>query len=353
LVTVETEAEPHTTHFALSFGEDVWRGADVEEEGEKQRKTAVREAFNSPFWPFVLATTSVGQEGLDFHLYCRDVLHWNLPSNPVDLEQREGRVNRRDCLAVRESIARDWALNDTATWGNSGPARNPWPVVFESILANDDNQKYKHGLFPHWIYECRNAADTVRIQRHVPVFSTSRDAAKYERLKTGLALYRLVFGQANQEDLLDGLQRQLETFSADEQERVLKRLASYMLNLSPIGHEQALRHAEEEADGLLAGPVERVEKLLRDVERLRAERTADVAPASTALEGLIAYVRGSLPPNRSRSNVLRSAVAALAYLRNPYDRIFDLHVEGGFTDDVAVVNQAWTLVAKASATPPY
>ena len=33
----------------------------------------MREAFNSPFWPFILATTSVGQEGLDFHLYCRDI----------------------------------------------------------------------------------------------------------------------------------------------------------------------------------------------------------------------------------------------------------------------------------------
>jgi hypothetical protein len=141
LVTIETEAESHTTHFALAFGEDVWRGADLEEEGEKLRKSAVREAFNSPFWPFVLATTSVGQEGLDFHLYCRDVLHWNLPSNPVDLEQREGRVNRRVCLAVRESIAQDWRLTDSATWGSAARGRNPWPVVFESILAQDDAQK--------------------------------------------------------------------------------------------------------------------------------------------------------------------------------------------------------------------
>lgn len=33
-----------------------------------QRVNNVRNAFNSPFRPFVLATTSVGQEGLDFHL---------------------------------------------------------------------------------------------------------------------------------------------------------------------------------------------------------------------------------------------------------------------------------------------
>ena len=39
-------------------------------------------------------STSIGQEGLDFHTYCHAVVHWNLPSNPVDMEQREGRVHR-------------------------------------------------------------------------------------------------------------------------------------------------------------------------------------------------------------------------------------------------------------------
>ena len=55
-----------------------------------QRVNNVRNAFNSPFRPFVLATTSVGQEGLDFHLYSRKVVHWNLPSNPIDV----GRILR-------------------------------------------------------------------------------------------------------------------------------------------------------------------------------------------------------------------------------------------------------------------
>jgi hypothetical protein len=54
--------------------------------------SGIRLSFNSPFRPFVLSTTSVGQEGLDFHWYSRKLLHWNLPSNPVDMEQREGRV---------------------------------------------------------------------------------------------------------------------------------------------------------------------------------------------------------------------------------------------------------------------
>lgn len=73
----------------------------------------MRNAFNSPFRPFVLATTSVGQEGLDFHLYSRKVVHWNLPSNPIDLEQREGRINRYMCHAIRQNVA---ANEDAVDW---------------------------------------------------------------------------------------------------------------------------------------------------------------------------------------------------------------------------------------------
>ncbi|MDR3577805.1 MAG: DEAD/DEAH box helicase family protein, partial [Anaerolineaceae bacterium] len=90
---VKRRPMPRPSHFALAFGDDIL--VKDKAQMKRSRKTAMREAFNSPFWPFVLATTSVGQEGLDFHLYCRDVMHWNLPSNPVDLEQREGRINRR------------------------------------------------------------------------------------------------------------------------------------------------------------------------------------------------------------------------------------------------------------------
>lgn len=73
-----------------------------------QRTENIRAAFNSPFRPFVLATTSIGQEGLDFHLNCRKIVHWNLPSNPIDLEQREGRINRFKCLAIRQNIAKKY-----------------------------------------------------------------------------------------------------------------------------------------------------------------------------------------------------------------------------------------------------
>lgn len=48
---------------------------------------------------------SRSEEGLDFHRYCHAVVHWNLPSNPIDLEQREGRVHRYKGHAVRKNVA--------------------------------------------------------------------------------------------------------------------------------------------------------------------------------------------------------------------------------------------------------
>ena len=89
-------------HYAVGFVTD---GDDAK---KADRKNSIRGAFNSPLRPFVLASTSIGQEGLDFHNYCRKIVHWNLPSNPIDLEQREGRINRFKCLAIRQNVARKY-----------------------------------------------------------------------------------------------------------------------------------------------------------------------------------------------------------------------------------------------------
>ncbi|MBI1873441.1 MAG: hypothetical protein HYS05_06060 [Acidobacteria bacterium] len=100
-------------------------GARQSDEGAGAvRQDDVRAAFNSPFWPFVLCSTSVGQEGLDFHLYCHAVVHWNLPSNPVDLEQREGRVHRYKGHAVRKNAAR--------LYGSRSGARSARPLCRSS-----------------------------------------------------------------------------------------------------------------------------------------------------------------------------------------------------------------------------
>ena len=184
---------------------------------------AVRDAFNSPFWPFALATTSVGQEGLDFHWYCHAVVHWNLPSNPVDLEQREGRVHRYHGHTIRKNVAQ--ALGGrvselTREAVARGESLNLWDVTY-SIA--DLELGGEGGLKPHWVY----AEGDARIQRYSPVLPLSRDAARIEPLRQALMVYRMVFGQPRQDDLLDFILREVpEARRAD-------LAAAMIIDLSP------------------------------------------------------------------------------------------------------------------------
>jgi len=179
--------------FALRLG-------DLKDDDGKEiaRADVVRAAFNSPFRPFVLATTSIGQEGLDFHTWCHAVVHWNLPTNPVDLEQREGRVHRYKGHAVRKNVARKLGLRTLAdVWDRSG---DPWAALFEE--ARRTRPRGSNDLVPYWIYETEGGAT---IERRIPMLAFSREVSRLERLRRGLALYRLAFGQPRQEDLLGHL----------------------------------------------------------------------------------------------------------------------------------------------------
>lgn len=171
-------------HFALRFG------AQKSEEGGQLREESVRGAFNSPFWPFVLATTSRGQEGLDFHAYSHAVVHWNLPANPVDLEQREGRVHRYKGHALRRNVARRHGADALTAAGG-----DVWERLFE-LAANGDRAD-GGGLLPYWVYPGDYA-----IERHVPRLPLSRDDYQLSALRRSLAVYRMVFGQPRQDDLM-------------------------------------------------------------------------------------------------------------------------------------------------------
>jgi hypothetical protein len=295
----------------------------------------VREAFNSPFWPFVLATTSVGQEGLDFHLFCRDVVHWNLPSNPVDLEQREGRINRRDGLAIRRAIAREWPMKRLAG-APTGGSHSFWEHVFDAIGHADDVQRYKHGLYPHWVFEPRGG-QVERIRRHLFFYADSHDASRYEELKERLALYRLVFGQPRQQDLLDRIQRTVH----DESGRQVSHsaLTRYMINLSPLGEAHAVARAALEADHISASP-DKLRQLLRDVEQIEADRAEELIPVEHDLEQLKATVRRYIETPDDDLRRLTTAVRALIYLRDPYDALMDQHVDLGLEDDREVIRSA-------------
>ena len=164
-----------------------------EDDSEGSRKEQVRDAFNSPFWPFVLASTSVGQEGLDFHRYCHSIVHWNLPSNPVDLEQREGRIHRYKGHALRKNIA--WGYGESPFEKGS----DVWETMFNLALAN--RKTGGNDLHPYWISDDGPA----RIERHTPMLPLSRELKHKEDLLRSLTVYRLVFGQNRQEDLVQFL----------------------------------------------------------------------------------------------------------------------------------------------------
>lgn len=173
------------TRFAMRFGDQEIEGSD-----QPTRADAVRAAFNSPFWPFVLASTSIGQEGLDFHPYCHAVVHWNLPSNPVDLEQREGRVHRYKGHALRKNIAE--------IYHKAAVTRHPDPWSGMFFEAKRNRTLENSDLVPFWI----STEGSARIERHVPVLPHSRDRVAFDVLKKSLVMYRMVFGQSRQEDLV-------------------------------------------------------------------------------------------------------------------------------------------------------
>lgn len=199
-------------HFAVRFGQE-----KSEDGKEVTRAEQVRDAFNSPFWPFVLATTSIGQEGLDFHPYCHAVIHWNLPTNPVDLEQREGRVHRYKGHAVRKNVATRYGLSAIKS-----ETHDPWHALF--AIARDNRSSDMTDLIPYWIFPLENGA---QIERYVPVLPLSRECSLITALRRSQAIYRMVFGQARQEDLTSYL---LEHFSEEEITKISRRL---LIDISP------------------------------------------------------------------------------------------------------------------------
>jgi hypothetical protein len=146
--------------FAMRFGTGI-----VELGQEVSNLSDVRNAFNSPFRPFILATTSIGQEGLDFHQYCHSIYHWNLPPNPVDLEQREGRIFRYKGHAIRKNIANKYG---SKLLGSSFSS-NIWENLFK--IALKERESGANDLIPFWIFNQGKA----KIQRHIPAMPMSRE----------------------------------------------------------------------------------------------------------------------------------------------------------------------------------
>lgn len=167
----------------------------TEDEKGIRRTGIVQSAFKSPFRPFVLATTSIGQEGLDFHPYCSRVVHWNLPRNPVEIEQREGRVHRFKNHAVRRNLVSGFG---EVVAQKAGPNNDPWSLIFEAARLDEIAKGGMGDLVPFWLYP-----GDATIERVVLLPPFSREIERYEELKSSIASYRLAFGQPRQDELLE------------------------------------------------------------------------------------------------------------------------------------------------------
>ncbi len=187
----------------------------VKTKEKKLRTDELRRAFNTPFWPYVLATTSVGQEGLDFHAWCDTLVHWDLCRNPVDLEQREGRIQRFGGMSIRRAVAEKKGLI-TSAMATRRDGESPW-VRIESIA--NETMSDDSGLAPWWVCKCGN------VNRYVFDVPTSEQKHWLHWIKEQRLLYRLALGQPNQEDLLEVL--------ADKPGLESEVVRNSVINLSP------------------------------------------------------------------------------------------------------------------------
>lgn len=200
-------------HFAVHFGTQLRN-----DDGGINREVNVKDAFNSPFRPFVLATTSIGQEGLDFHLYCRKIFHWNIPSNPIDFEQREGRITRYLSHAIRTNIAIKY-VEKVKNFSDI----NLWQELIK--IAKESEIDKESDIVPFWSIKVDK---NYSIERYVPKYPYTKDEEKYRRVLEVLTYYRLTFGQPRQEELIDALSL------ADKEKGFIDELNKLMIDLSPI-----------------------------------------------------------------------------------------------------------------------
>jgi len=83
---------------------------------------------------------------------------------------------------------------------------DPWAGLFSR--ASDRRGAGELELVPYWVL-----SGSAHIERHVPSLPLSRDRDRLEALRRSLTMYRMVFGQNRQEDLLAYLMANL----ADDQ----------------------------------------------------------------------------------------------------------------------------------------
>ncbi len=149
--------------------------------------------FNSPFRPFVFATTSVGAEGFDFHKYCRHIVHWCADENPEKMQQKEGRIDRFHCHYIRQNLAKDY-----------GEVRNLkkdytiWEEIYKAAENENTNKVTEtKGLFPHWEYYGRDGDKEYSYpDRAGYYYPASRESLAFYKARKSVEIYRSLLGSS-------------------------------------------------------------------------------------------------------------------------------------------------------------
>lgn len=139
-----------------------------------------------------------------------------MPGNPVDLEQREGRVHRYKGHAVRKNVAADFRAvallspneeqdqhrhqlrqQDQHEYENQSQntQADPWDAMFDAAERERDPEA--SDIVPYWVYPKEGGAS---IERYVPTMPFSREERHLTGLLRSVSEYRQVIGQPRQDD---------------------------------------------------------------------------------------------------------------------------------------------------------
>ena len=92
--------------------------------------------------------TSEGQEDIDFHWWDHSVIHGNMPGNPVDFEQPEGRVRRYLGHGVRKNVAVNHSA-EVPKLGVTDPWESPFSVAAADVATHPEESNTEFA--PYWI----------------------------------------------------------------------------------------------------------------------------------------------------------------------------------------------------------
>ncbi len=179
--------------------------------GESYSQQTIRNAFNSPFPPYVLASTSIGQEGLDFHRYCSTIIHWSPPHSPAAMQQREGRVDRYMSLQVRR-------------------AHKELGIDIKSTNINDEKLRGMHPYF--------TVVDDMRVRKNVPnrkvlFLPFSSQAASWNRCLKRMYYNDILIGHPDPIAIERMFADHIESLTQEEREELYLELRDLFIDLSP------------------------------------------------------------------------------------------------------------------------